>query len=131
MRTPYASSGGVEPYYYTSYGTSLYRISALQDKMDIGTISNAETAELLSLKLSVPSEYLQDWYKRRTKNTIINRKLIEDTREGVFAYFCKGHDDNSKNSQSALESRYLTKDAKGLSLKFTVPSQAPISWLCF
>lgn len=112
MRTPYASSGGVEPYYYTSYGTSLYRISALQDKMDIGTISNAETAELLSLKLSVPSEYLQDWYKRRTKNTIINRKLIEDTREGVFAYFCKGHDDNSKNSQSALESRYLTKDAK-------------------
>lgn len=117
MRTPYASSGGVEPYYYTSYGTSLYRISALQDKMDIGTISNAETAELLSLKLSVPSEYLQDWYKRRTKNTIINRKLIEDTREGVFAYFCKGHDDNSKNSQSALESRYLTKDAKGLSPK--------------
>lgn len=34
-----------------------------------------------------------------------------------FAYFCKGHDDNSKNSQSALESRYLTKDAKGLSPK--------------
>lgn len=114
MRTPYASSGGVEPYYYSKYGNDLYRLSGLQDKMDAGKITPDETAELLSLKLSIPSEYLQDWFKRRTKNNTINRMLIKDTKSGVFAYYSEGHDDNSKNSQSTLESRYLAADAKGL-----------------
>ena len=114
MRTPYASSGGVEPYYYSKYGNDLSRLSGLQDKMDAGKITPDETAGLLSLKLSIPSEYLQDWFKRRTKNNTINRMLIKDTKSGVFAYYSEGHDDNSKNSQSTLESRYLAADAKGL-----------------
>lgn len=117
MRTPYASGNGVEPYYYADYGTAIYRISALQDKMDMGTITTAESAELLSLKLSVPTEYLQDWFKRRTKNTIINQRLIRDARDGTFAYFCLGFDDSSPNSQSALEARYLKNVSKGLSSK--------------
>lgn len=117
MRTPYASSSGVEPYYYADYGTSIYRISALQDKMDLGEITQAESAELLSLKLSVPSEYLQDWFRRRTKNTIINKRLIQDTKNGVFHYFILGFDDSSKNSQSAMETRYLKEDGKKLSDK--------------
>ena len=50
-------------------------------------------------KLSVPSEYLQDWFKRRTKNNIINRRLIQDAENGILTYFCEGHDDNSKHSQ--------------------------------
>lgn len=117
MRTPYASSSGVEPYYYANYGPSIYRISALQDKMDLKTITPEESAELLSLKLSVPSEYLQDWFKRRTKNTIINKRLIADTKDGIFTYFCLGFDDSSKNSQSAMETRYLGEDAKKISEK--------------
>lgn len=117
MRTPYASSSGVEPYYYANYGTSIYRISGLQDKMNAGTITPSESAELLALKLSVPTEYLQDWFERRTKNTIINKRLIEDVKDGVFTYFCLGFDDSSRNSQSALEARYLKEDAKGLSEK--------------
>ncbi len=117
MRTPYASSSGVEPYYYANYGPSIYRISALQDKMDTHTITPDESAELLSLKLSIPSEYLQDWYKRRTKNTIINKRLIQDTKDGVFTYFCLGFDDSSKNSQSAMEARYLRLDSGKLSDK--------------
>ena len=114
MRTPYASGSGVEPYYYSKYGNDLYRLSGLQDKMDAGKLSTDEAAELLSLKLSIPSEYLQDWFKRRTKNNTINRMLIRDTKSGIFTYFCEGHDDNSKNSQSALEARYLAVDAKSL-----------------
>ena len=55
MRTPYASGSGVEPYYYTKYGNDLYRLSGLQDKMDAGKLSTDEAAELLSLKLSIPS----------------------------------------------------------------------------
>lgn len=114
MRTPYASGGGVEPFYYSSYGPALYRISGLQDKMDSGMITQEEISELLSLKLSIPSEYLQDWFKRRSKNMTVNRMLIRDTRDGIFTYFCEGHDDNSKHSQSALEVRYLDADATDL-----------------
>ena len=117
MRTPYASNSGVEPYYYANYGNALYRISGLQDKMDTGDITTEEAAELLSLKLTVPTEYLQDWFKRRTKNTTINRMLMKDTKSGVFSYFCEGHDDNSKHSQSAMEARYLGKEAQKLSPK--------------
>ena len=117
MRTPYASAGGVEPYYYASYGNTIYQISALQDKMNEGTITKEESGKLLSLKLSVPVEYLNDWFKRRTKNTVINKKLIQDTKDGIFTYFILGFDDSSKNSQSALEHRYLDKDAQKLSEK--------------
>lgn len=114
MRTPYASDSGVEPAYYSNYGTTIYQISALQDKMDRGEITTAETAKLLSLKLSVPSEYLQDWYRRRSTNNYVNEQLIKDVKNGTFTYFCLGHDDSSTNSQSAMESRYLAQDSKGL-----------------
>lgn len=114
MRTPYASSGGVEPYYYSNYGTDIYRIAALQDKQDTNSITAEETAELLSLKLTVPAEYLQDWFRRRTKNNSINKQLLKDTKNGVFAYFCEGHDDNSKNSQTNMEARYQEKNTFAL-----------------
>ena len=114
MRTPYASSGGVEPYYYSDYGTDIYRIAALQDKQDTNSITAEETAELLSLKLTVPTEYLQDWFRRRTKNNLINKQLLKDAKNGVFAYFCEGHDDNSKNSQTNMEARYQEKDTTTL-----------------
>jgi hypothetical protein len=117
MRTPYNSNSGVEPSYYSNYGNTIYQISALQDKMDRGTITTAETQKLLALKLSVPAEYLQDWYKRRSKNTYINQRLIKDVKNGTFTYFCLGHDDSSANSQSAMESRYLTQDADGINSK--------------
>lgn len=114
MRSPVASSSGVEPYYYSKVGPSIYRISVLQDKMDSGVITKEETAELLSLRLSVPSEYLQDWFRRRSKNNEITSMLIQDVKAGVFTYFCLGHDDNSKFSQSSLEAKYSAKDTKSL-----------------
>ena len=87
MRTPYASSGGVEPYYYSDYGTDIYRIAALQDKQDTNSITAEETAELLSLKLTVPTEYLQDWFRRRTKNNLINKQLLKDAKNGVLSLY--------------------------------------------
>ena len=114
MRSPYASNSGVEPYYYGTYGTKIYQISILQDKQDQGTITDKEKAQLTSLKQSVPVEYLQDWFDRRQKNNTINKELIQDVKNNTFTYFCLGHDDSSEYSQSAMESRYLAKDAKGL-----------------
>lgn len=114
MRSPRASNGSVEPFYYANYGPQIYEIAYWQDKQDTTGLTAEESAKLLSLTLSVPIEYLQDWFSRRSKNNYINQQLMNFTREGVFTYFCLGHDDNSGHSQSALENRYLKNYAKDL-----------------
>lgn len=117
MRTPYASDSSVEPYYYEDYGNKIYRISILQDKIDTGIATKNEISDLVSLKLSVPSEFIQDWFNRRNKNDSINRILINDAKSGVFNYFCLGYDDNSKHSQTTLEARYIKDEFNSLSPK--------------
>lgn len=117
MRTPYASDNDVEPYYYGNYGNKIYNLSILQDKVDSGTATKTEISNLLSLKLSIPSEYIQDWFKRRQKNDSINRIMINNAKKGIFAYYCLGYDDNSKNSQTTLEARYLKNEFANLSPK--------------
>lgn len=115
MRSPRASGGGVEPSYYDSYGPTIFRIAALQDKLDSEGLSEDEQKDLFSLQATVPVEFLQDWFNRRQKNMAVNRALIDATRSGVFKYFALGHDDTSSLSQSAMESRYLQQYSKGLS----------------
>ena len=114
MRSPRASGGGTEPSYYADYGPTIFQIAALQDKLDAGTLTQAETQKLMSLQASVPVEYLQDWFSRRQKNMQVNKDLIDEARNGVFAYFALGHDDTSQLSQSALEGRYLSKYSKDI-----------------
>ena len=114
MRSPRASGGGTEPAYYADYGPTIFQIAALQDKLDAGTLTQAETQKLMSLQASVPVEYLQDWFSRRQKNMQINKGLIDEARKGVFEYFALGHDDTSQLSQSALEGRYLSQYSKGI-----------------
>lgn len=117
MRSPRASGGGVEPAYYSTYGPSIFRISALQDKKDLKGLSDKEDVELFSLIASVPVEYLQDWFTRRRVNMTINEELIDLVRKHTFTYFALGHDDTSYLSQSALESRYLREFSKGMSYR--------------
>ena len=114
MRSPRASGGGTEPAYYAEYGSTIFQIAALQDKLDSGSLTQEETQKL---KASVPVEYLQDWFDRRQKNMKINKELIDETRSGVFDYFALGHDDTSQLSQSALEGRYLNKYSKDISVE--------------
>lgn len=114
MRSPRASGGGVEPAYYGDYGPSIFRIAALQDKLDSGKLTSEETTELMNLQASVPIEYLQDWFNRRAKNMTINKILIDQARVGTFKYFALGHDDTSSLSQSAMEGRYLNSYSKDI-----------------
>ena len=114
MRSPRASGGGVEPSYYDQYGPTIFRIAALQDKMDSQPLTVDEQKELFTLQATVPVEFLQDWFQRRQKNMTVNRELIDITKKGVFTYFALGHDDTSNLSQSAMEGRYLQKYSKGL-----------------
>ena len=115
MRSPRASGGGVEPDYYDVYGPSIFKIAALQDKLDAVGLTTEESSELFVLTTGVPVEYLQDWFNRRDKNMRINQQLIRDAAKGIFKYFSLGHDDTSNYSQSALESRYLKKSGASIS----------------
>lgn len=115
MRSPRASGGGVEPAYYGDYGPAIFRIAALQDKMDDSRLSDDEMAELMNLQTYVPIEYLQDWFNRRSENMKVNKSLIDLTRNHTFTYFALGHDDTSSLSQSALEGRYLAAYSKNIS----------------
>ena len=107
MRSPWAGGKGVEPDYYLKVGSDIYQLASLQAKMDSEPLNPQERNDWFAIMRRVPLEYLQDWWNRREKNMMINYRLIEDVRKGTFTYFSLGHDDNSVNTQSSLESKYL------------------------
>lgn len=107
MRSPWAGGKGVEPDYYLKVGSDIYQLASLQAKIDNEGLSPQERGDWFSIMRRVPMEYLQDWFNRRQKNMTVNYRLIEDARKGTFTYFSLGHDDNSANTQSSMESKYL------------------------
>lgn len=114
MRSPHASSGGVEPPYYEIYGPAIFQINALQDKGELEVLSDQEEQELKTLMNIVPKEALNDWYNRREKNFKVNVELIHEDKKGIFSYLLLGRDDASPYSRSHQESRRLTKETVGL-----------------
>ena len=107
MRSPWAGGKGVEPDYYLQVGSDIYQLASLQAKMDSEGLNPQERNDWFAIMRRLPVEYLQDWWNRRHKNMMINYRLIQDAKKGVFTYFSLGHDDNSVNTQSSLESKYL------------------------
>lgn len=114
MRSPWAGGKGVEPDYYLHVGSDIYQLAALQAKMDCDTLNPQERNDWFAILRRLPMEYVQDWWNRRQKNMTINYRLIQDARNGVFTYFSLGHDDNSVNTQSSLESKYLELSGEGI-----------------
>jgi len=109
MRTPQASSGGMEPPYYEKYGRNIFQLTALKDKAAMTGLTATEKKSLQAAEAAVPGEHLADWMDRRDKNLSINSKLIDLTRAGIFDYLIVGRDDTSPLSQSHSESRVLNK----------------------
>ena len=107
MRTPKASSGGVEPKYYETYGPDIFRWSALNDKEEMSSLKKKEKEEKTALEKKIPAEYLEDWLLRREKNLEINKQLVYFTSNGKFNYFVLGKDDTAPFSQSHKESRAI------------------------
>jgi len=114
MRSPHASSGGVEPPYYETYGPAIFQINALQDKLELQGLKSQEQQELKTLIATVPPAALTDWYARREKNFKVNVELIHEAKKDIFAYLLIGRDDASSYSRSHQESRGLSKESAGL-----------------
>ena len=108
MRTPRsASNSSIEPEYYREYGAKIFQYTALLDKQEISKLNGKERRALKELDTDIPKEYLDDWLKRRAKNSDANELFIQYAREGIFKYFLLGCDDNALYSQTNRESRRI------------------------
>lgn len=109
MRTPRTgeASGSEEPGYYFSYGTDIFRYTALKDKEEVEGLTKREKKEMKFLTEFLPQEAIDDWLSRRSKNLAVNKAMIDLAKAGTFSYFCLGRDDNAPYSQTHRESRWL------------------------
>lgn len=116
MRTPRTgqAAGIGEPDYYTSYGSDIFRYTALMDKAELQGLSAREKKEVQFLKELMPAADLKDWLGRRQKNLAVNKAMIDLTKQGIFSYFCLGRDDNAPFSQTHMESRWLKDYAQNI-----------------
>lgn len=107
MRSPRSSAGGEEPSYYAQYGPDIFMLTALEDKAETVGLGRKEQRQLTKLQKSVPSEAINDWMDRRSKNFAANLKLVDFARQDVFSYLALGLDDNAPFSQTHKERRLL------------------------
>ena len=113
MRTPSYNFKGEVPYYET-HGAKIFQYTALVDKQEMGKLTGGDERRLKKLSAEIPQEYLDDWFKRRAKNSDANELFIKYTRAGVFDYFLLGCDDSAIYSQTHRESRRLTELASDM-----------------
>ena len=116
MRTPRSgeNSGSMEPGYYDSYGSDIFRYTALVDKEEIEGLTRREKKEHAFLQQLIPAAALDDWLSRRNKNFRASQRLIDLVKNNVFEYLALGRDDNAPYSQTHMESRKLDEYGKAL-----------------
>lgn len=107
MRSPKASGAPVEPEYYSRWGPQLFRLGALEDKLELKLLRRAEKKELERLRSEIPPEILEDLYGRRQKNIKVTKFLLHGVESGDFDYMLVGRDDTSRFSQAHKEAREL------------------------
>ena len=103
MRCPSYTSGEEEPDYYEDYGLSIFRSEYLRDKKEREGLSEAEQAELESLK--VPKEITEDYAGRRNINLAMNLQTLKLLMEGVIDFHVIPQDDSSPFGYTAIDQK--------------------------
>ena len=107
MRSPKASSAPVEPAYYAEWGPKLFRMGALEDKLDLKEISRKERKELAALQAEIPQAVQDDRAQRRNLNIATTELLLHGVESGNFDYLLIGRDDTAPYSQAHKEARKM------------------------
>lgn len=107
MRSPKASSAPVEPAYYKEWGPSIFRLGALEDKLELKELRRREVGELADLRAAIPREILEDLYSRRRHNIKATELLLHGVESGDFDYMLIGRDDTAPYSQAHREARSM------------------------
>jgi len=107
MRSPKASSAPVEPAYYAQWGPKLFRLGALEDKVELQRLHHKERKELKQLRKEIPADILKDLYNRRGNNIKATEQLLHGIESGSFDYMLLGRDDTALYSQAHREARSM------------------------
>lgn len=107
MRSPKASAAPVEPAYYAQWGPKLFRLGALEDKLEQKVLRHRELKELADLRNELPKDVINDMYMRRGNNLRATELLLSGVESGDFDYMLIGRDDTATFSQAHREARNL------------------------
>lgn len=107
MRSPKASSAPVEPAYHAKWGPKLFKLGALEDKLDLKEISRRERKELAALQAEIPQAIQADSAQRRSMNIATTELLLHGVESGDFDYLLIGRDDTAPYSQAHKEARKM------------------------
>lgn len=107
MRSPKASSAPVEPAYYAEWGSKLFRLGQLEDKLELKQIKRKEVRELADLRSSIPQSVQEDLLSRRANNIRATELLLHGVESGDFDYLLIGRDDTAEFSQAHREARSM------------------------
>ncbi len=121
MRSPKMSSAPVEPAYYKEWGAKIFRLGALEDKLEAKEIGYREKRELRKLRNAIPREILADMYTRRGNNIKATELLLHGVESGDFDYLLIGRDDTAQFSQAHREARdmeYLVNELPKERIRF-------------
>jgi hypothetical protein len=107
MRINRGSDAEEEKAYWSIYGTQLFRLSVLEDRMTMAVATEAERQESTVLRPSIPAHILEDYLAGRARNHAVNRQMIEWTAESIFDYLIVPQDDTVAYGWNIAESRRL------------------------
>ncbi len=107
MRSPKASAAPVEPAYYKEWGPKLFRLGALEDRLELKQIRRREVRELADLRSEIPADVLEDLRARRADNIRATELLLHGVESGDFDYMLIGRDDTAPFSQAHREARSM------------------------
>lgn len=107
MRSPKASAAPVEPAYYAEWGPKIFRMGALEDKLELKKIKRREVKELADLRSTIPQAVREDMYTRRANNIRATELLLHGVESGDFDYMLIGRDDTAAFSQAHREARSM------------------------
>lgn len=95
MRVPSYNSSEEEPDYYEKYGETIFNISWLQDKINIGDATSKDKLLYEKYLEKLPSEYYEDYFNRRKKNFMVTKEALQYVSKGIFEEFVIPQDDSA------------------------------------
>ena len=107
MRCPSYSSSDEEPDYYEHYGKQLFQYGCISHKIKINTAKEEEKDTLNQIKTIIPSEVLEDYTKRRSINSEINKMVINMAKDNFFDFLVIPQDDSAPYGFTALDQQKL------------------------
>ncbi|MGH4120207.1 DUF4127 family protein [Clostridium sp.] len=95
MRVPSYNSSEEEPDYYETYGETIFNISWLQDKINIGEANLEDSFKYSEYLEKLPKEYYEDYFNRREKNFMVTEEALKYVSQGIFEEFVIPQDDSA------------------------------------